>query len=82
MRRGLKSQSRVRHQRAVGRYHLPYQRGGTIFSPRNLWAMPSYQTPSRMLRRVRQKADKRAKQKGGRVHKVTYPWAMKGRKSI
>ena len=33
MRRGQKSQSRVRHQRSIGRYHLPYQHGGTIFTP-------------------------------------------------
>ena len=31
MRQGQKSQSRIRHQRPVGRYHSPYQRGGTIF---------------------------------------------------
>lgn len=30
MRRGLKSQSRVRHQRAVGRYQSFCQRGGSI----------------------------------------------------
>ena len=34
MRRGQKSQSRVRHQRSIGRYHSPYQHGGTIFSLR------------------------------------------------
>lgn len=42
MRRGQKSQSRVRHQRSIGRYNSPYQRGGTIFGPRNPWAMSSY----------------------------------------
>ena len=31
MRRGQKSQSHIRHQRSVGRYHSPYQRGGTNF---------------------------------------------------
>ena len=35
MQRGQKSQSHVRHQRSVGRYNSPYQRGGTIFSPMN-----------------------------------------------
>ena len=42
MQRGQKSQSRVKHQRSVGRYNSPYQRGGTIFSPMNPWAMTSY----------------------------------------
>lgn len=42
MRRGQKSQSRVRHQRSVGRYHSPYQRGGTIFRTRNPWGFTSY----------------------------------------
>ena len=78
MRRGQKSQSRVKHQRSVGRYNSPYQRGGTIFCPMNPWAMTSYKPygvePSR-LRQLR----KKAKQKGGRVYKVTYPWTTKGR---
>ena len=38
MRRGQKSQSRVKHQRSVGRYNSPYQRGGTFFTPMNPWA--------------------------------------------
>ena len=32
MKQGQKSQSRVRHQRSVGRYQSPYQQGGTILS--------------------------------------------------
>ena len=82
MQRGQKSQSRVKHQRSVGRYNSPYQRGGTIFSPMNPWATTSYRPygvdPLR-LRQLRKKANRRAKQKGGRVHKVTYPWTTKGR---
>ena len=82
MRRGQKSQSRVKHQRSVGRYNSPYQRGGTSFSPMNPWVMTSYKPygldPLR-LRQLRKKANRRAKQKGGRVHKVTYPWTTKGR---
>ena len=31
------------------------------------------------LRQLRKKANRRAKQTGGRVHKVTYPWTTKGR---
>ena len=42
MGRGQKSQSRVRHQRSIGRHHSPYQHGGTIFIPRNPWAVTSY----------------------------------------
>ena len=30
MRRGIKSQSRIRHQGAVGRFQSAYQRGGSI----------------------------------------------------
>ena len=32
MRRGQKSQSCVRHERSIGRYHSPYQHGGTILA--------------------------------------------------
>ena len=40
MKQGQKSQSSVRHQRSVGRYHSPYQRGGTIFQePPYPWEM-------------------------------------------
>ena len=81
MRCGQKSQSCVRHQRSIGRYNSPYQRGGTIFSPRNPWAVTSYQpygVDPMILRSLRQ----RAKQKGGKLHKVTYPWMIKGRKRI
>ena len=43
MRRGQKSQSHIRHQRSVGRYHSPYQRGGTIFrQPTNPWGSTTY----------------------------------------
>ena len=82
MRRGQKSQSHVKHQRSVGHYNSPYQRAGTIFSPMNPWNMTSYKhygvDPLR-LRQLRKKANRRAKQKGERVHKVTYPWTTKGR---
>ena len=43
--------------------------------------MTSYQRlPPRILQSLRQ--NRRARRKGGRVHKVTYPWITKGRKSI
>ena len=73
----------MKHQRSVGRYDLPYQRGGTISSPMNPWAMTSYKpygVDPWMLRQQRQRANRRAKQKGELVHKVTYPWNTKGRK--
>ena len=62
-------------------YWSPYQHGGTIFTPRNPWAVTSYQpygVDPMILRSVRQ----RAKQKGGKLHTVTYPWMIKGRKPI
>jgi len=78
MKRGQKSQSRTRHQRAVGRFHSPYQRGGTIFGPRILpWTItssPPFQLdPPPWVR-------KRAQMGAG--HKVVYPWKNKGRKRI
>ena len=80
MRRGQKSQSHIRHQRSVGGYHSPYQRGGTIFrQPPNPWGFTNYKPfDPMMLRSLRQKA----KQKGGKVHPVIYPWKNKGQKSI
>ena len=77
MRRGQKSQSHIRHQRSVGRYHSPYQRGGTIFrQPTNPWGSTTYKTlDTTILRSLR-------KQKGGKVHPVIYPWKNKGRKRI
>ena len=81
MRRGQKSQSRVRHQRSIGRYHSPYRHGGTIFSPRNPWAVTSYQ-PYGVDPMIRRSVGQRAKQKGGKLHTVTYPWMIKGRKPI
>ena len=81
MRRGQKSQSRVRHQRSIGRYHSPYRHGGTIFSPRNPWAVPSYQ-PYGVDPMIRRSVRQRVKQKGGKLHTVTYPWMIKGRKPI
>ena len=79
MRRGQKSQSHIRHQRSVGRYHSPYQRGGTIFrQPTNPWGSTTYkqyELDPMILRSLR-------KQKGGKLHQVIYPWKNKGRKRI
>ena len=77
MRQGQKSQSHIRHQRSVGRYHSPYQRGGTIFrQPLNLRGITNYKPlDSWIARRVR-------KQKGGKAYPVINPWKNKGRKRI
>ena len=77
MRQGQKSQSHIRHQRSVGRYHSPYQRGGTIFrQPPNPWGSTNYKPLDTMILRSLRK------QKGGKVHPVIYPWKNKGRKRI
>ena len=64
MRQGQKSQSRVRHQRSMGRYQSPYQRGGTIFSrPPNPLGFPGpyeYDLDPWIRKRVRQ-------QRGGTI---------------
>ena len=79
MRQGQKSQSRIRHQRPVGRYHSPYQREGAIFrDPPNPWGFTNYkryEIDPWILRRIR-------KQTGGKVHPVIYPWKNKGQKRI
>ena len=52
MRQGQKSQSHIRHQRSVGRYHSPYQRGGTIFrQPPNPWGSTNYKPLDPMILR-------------------------------
>ena len=77
MRRGQKSQSHIRHQRSVGRYHSPYQRGGTNFrQPTNPWGSTTYKPLDPMILRSLRK------QKGGKVHPVIYSWKNKGRKRI
>ena len=77
MRQGQKVQSRLRHQRSVGRYKSPYrQRGGTIFqSPRYPWGMTTpYQDQLFLQPWIYRRM------KGGK--KVIYPWQIKGRKRI
>ena len=72
MRQGQKDQTRTRHQRSVGRYKSPYQRGGTIVrSPYSPWAPHTFD--ERWLQR---------RMKGGKMQKVIYPWKNKGRKRI
>ena len=72
MRQGQKFQTRVRHQRSVGRYKSPYQRGGIVRPPFNPWQPHTFD--ERWLQR--------RMQRGGKAHKVFYPWKNKGRKRI
>ena len=52
MQQGQKSQSHIRHQRTVGRYHSPYQRGGTIFrQPTNPLGFTTYKQLDPMILR-------------------------------
>ena len=62
----LKSQNRIRRQRARGRYISPYQVGGTIFGKSTMARYPLMYTSSRLtdpLRIVRQAR----KMKGGTI---------------
>ena len=79
MRQGQKVQSRVRHQRSVGRYNSPYrQRGGTIVQPPHYpWGM---RTPYQDQLSLQPWIYRRMK--GGKSEKVIYPWQIKGRKRI
>ena len=78
MRQGQKVQSRVRHQRSVGRYKSPYQRGGTIIqAPHYPWGMTTpYQDQLSLQPWIYRRM------KGGKSQKVIYPWQIKGRKRI
>lgn len=80
MRQGQTTQSRIKHQRSVGRYRSPYQqhpyqRGGTIFSqPLDPWHIRQpYDIDPWILRRLRQERNPgpvRQHQRGGKVHPV------------
>lgn len=69
MKRGQKTQSRIRHQRAVGRYKTPYQRGGIIRNPPNPWRDPYDDWPVKRISYLR----------GGKVRPIVYPWKKKGK---
>ena len=45
----LKTQNRIRRQRARGRFILPYQVGGTIFGKSTMARYPLMHTSSRLL---------------------------------
>ena len=72
MKQGQKAQSRVRHQRSVGRYHSPYQRGGTIIrAPFNAFRSHTYDEMLPWIERRMQQ------QKGGTIfQEPRYQWGM------
>ena len=79
----LKTQNRIRRQRARGRFISPYQLGGTIFGKSTMARYPLMYTSSRltdtlsmekrMLRQVRQ-------MKGGDLRKVLWANQAKARR--
>ena len=63
----LKSQNRIRRQRARGRFILPYQIGGTIFGKSVMSRYPLLHTSSRMLEPWKRMHRPRRKMKGGTI---------------
>ena len=63
----LKSQNRIRRQRARGRFISPYQVGGTIFGQSVMARYPLMHTSSRMLEPWKRMQRPRRKQKGGTI---------------
>ena len=62
----LKTQNRIRRQRARGRFISPYQVGGTIFGKSTMARYPLMHTSSRLLEPWRM-ARQRRKMKGGTI---------------
>ena len=78
MRQGQKSQSRIQHQRSVGRYQSSYQRGGTIFQqPPNPLGFPNpykYELEPWILKRL-------SNQRGGTIIREPFnPWDVTAHK--
>ena len=64
----LKSQNRIRRQRARGRFISPYQVGGTIFGKSTMTRYPLMHTSSRLLDpMVLKHMKQRSKMKGGTI---------------
>ena len=64
----LKSQNRIRRQRARGRFISPYQVGGTIFGKSTMARYPLMHTSSRLLDpMVLKHLKQRSKMKGGTI---------------
>ena len=63
----LKSQNRIRRQRARGRFISPYQVGGTIFGKSTMARYPLMHTSSRLLEPWMLTQRQRRKMKGGTI---------------
>ena len=63
----LKTQNRIRRQRARGRFISPYQVGGTIFGKSTMARYPLMHTSSRLLDPWRLDQRQRRKMKGGTI---------------
>ena len=63
----LKTQNRIRRQRARGRFISPYQVGGTIFGKSTMARYPLMHTSSRLLEPWRLDQRRRRKMKGGTI---------------
>ena len=63
----LKTQNRIRRQRARGRFISPYQVGGTIFGKSTMARYPLMYTSSRLLEPRRLDQRQRRKMKGGTI---------------
>ena len=63
----LKTQNRIRRQRARGRFISPYQVGGTIFGKSTMARYPLMHTYSRLLDPWRLDQRQRPKMKGGTI---------------
>ena len=61
----LKTQNRIRRQRARGRFISPYQIGGTIFGKSTMARYPLMHTSSRLLEPWRMTQRQRRQMKGG-----------------
>ena len=63
----LKTQNRIRRQRARGRFISPYQVGGTIFGKSTMARYPLMHTSSRLLEPWQLVQHQRRKMKGGTI---------------
>ena len=84
----LKTQNRIRRQRARGRFISPYQVGGTIFGKSTMARYPLMYTSSRLLEPWRLDQRQRRKMKGVRflasppVCEGEIPWGSRLRPGV
>ena len=67
----LKTQNRIRRQRARGRFISPYQVGGTIFGKSTMARYPLMHTSSRLLELWQLVQHQRRKMKGGTIFGIS-----------